>query len=159
MMHLYDRNDDPPPFPAPRGFVRATICATTGRAPSPHARCPGIVTEWVPPRELAAVERPAPNAGLRILFPHDGDVFVRDAAAGELARSEEQLALRAVDAGAAVRWSVDGAPLALDANGNAYWPLRLGTWRIDAQDGRQSATVTIRVVPPPQRAQPGFTRQ
>lgn len=159
MLHLYDRNDDPPPFSPPHGFVRATICATTGRAPSPRVRCPGIVTEWVLPRELAAVERPAPNAGLRILFPHDGDVFVRNAAAGGLARSEQQLALRAVDAGAPLRWSVDGAPLALDANGNAFWPLRLGTWRILAQDGKQTATVTIRVVPPLQHAHPGFTRR
>jgi penicillin-binding protein 1C len=159
MLHLYDREDDPPPFSAPHGFVRARICATTGRAPSPRVRCPGIVTEWVLPRELAAVDRPAPDAGLRILFPHDGDVFVRNAVAGGLARSEQQLALRAVDAGAPVRWSVGGAPLALDANGNAFWPLRLGTWRIHAQDGKQNATVTIHVVLPPQHARPGFTRR
>ena len=32
MLHLYERIDDPPPFPAPSGFVRASICATTGHA-------------------------------------------------------------------------------------------------------------------------------
>ncbi len=159
MLHLYERNDDPPPFPAPRGFVRATICATTGRAPAPHAHCPGVVREWVLPHDLAAVERPAAGEGLRILFPRDGDVFVRETAAGALGRSEEQLALRAADAAGPVRWSVEGAPLALDANGNAFWPLRLGTWRISAHDGTQNETVTIRVVPPPRRAQPGFTRK
>ncbi|MGA7248540.1 MAG: penicillin-binding protein 1C, partial [Candidatus Cybelea sp.] len=45
MLHLYERRDDPPPFPSPRGFIRTAICATTGHAPS--ARCPGIVQEWV----------------------------------------------------------------------------------------------------------------
>ncbi len=159
MLRLYDRNDDPPAFPAPRGFVPATICATTGRAPAPHGRCPGIVREWVLPRDLATVDRPAPAGGLRILFPRDGDVFVRDAGAGRLARSEEQLALRAADADGPVRWRIAGAPLPLDAGGNAFWPLRLGTWTITADDGKGRDAVTIRVVPPPQHARPGFTRR
>ncbi|MFZ0365201.1 MAG: penicillin-binding protein 1C, partial [Candidatus Cybelea sp.] len=73
MLHLYERRDDPPPFPSPRGFIRTAICATTGHAPS--ARCPGIVQEWVLPRDLAATRRADLPAGFRIVAPHDGDVF------------------------------------------------------------------------------------
>ncbi|MBV9027256.1 MAG: penicillin-binding protein 1C, partial [Candidatus Eremiobacteraeota bacterium] len=174
MLHLYDRNDDPPPFAPPRGFVRASICATTGHAPSATQRdCPAVVQEWVLPRDLAAVRRAARGSGelydswlalhpkgampLRIVFPHDGDVFVRNDAAGGLARREQQLALRAVGSGRGVRWNVDGVPLSLDADGNAFWPLRLGTWRIEALDGTHRDGVTIRVIRP-RVAQPGFTR-
>lgn len=174
MLHLYDRNDDPPPFGRPRGFVRASICATTGHAPTPMQRdCPAVVQEWVLPRDLAAVRRPTRGfgnqydswlslhskaaTGLRIVFPHDGDVFVRNDAAGGLARREQQLALRAVSSGGAVHWSVDGVRLSLDADGNAFWPLRIGTWRIEALDGAHRERVTIRVIRP-RIAQPGFTR-
>ena len=172
MLHLYERSDDPPAFDAPLGFVRAAICATTGHAPTRGDGCPAVVKEWVAPADLAAVERPAPAGGtaydpwlalhpgraagsLRIVFPHDGDVFVRGAQ-DALQRREEQLALRAVGA-RAVRWSVDGSPLPLDASGNAFWPLRLGTWRIEAADGARRDRVTIRVVPPPRSSRPGFT--
>jgi penicillin-binding protein 1C len=155
MLHLYERNAEPPPFPAPRGFLRTAICATTGHAPS--ARCPGVVQEWILPRDLASTKRVDPAPGLRILFPHDGDTFVRNEAASPLAVREQQLALRAIDAGQRVEWRVDGKPLTLDAGGNAFWPLRLGTWRIVASDGARRDSVTIRIVPPPQDPRPGFT--
>lgn len=155
MLHLYERNDEPPPFPPPHGFVRAAICATTGRAPS--VLCPGIVREWVLPRDLAALKRPEAAPGLRIVFPHNGDVFVRNATTNALELREQQLAFRAADAERGVRWSVGGAPVALDASGNAFWPLRVGTWRIDASDGSRHDSVTIRVVPPQRALQPGFT--
>src|SRR5579863_2170220 len=57
MLHLYERRDEPPPFPAPRGFVRTPICAVTGHAPATN--CPAVVEEWVRPEDLAAVRRPA----------------------------------------------------------------------------------------------------
>jgi penicillin-binding protein 1C len=174
MLHLYERRDDPPAFAPPRGFVRAPICATTGHAPAPHDGCPAVVKEWVPAGDLAAVERPASVTGvrfdswlalhggaaaseLRIVFPHDGDVFVCNPPASELQRAEQQLALRAVGSARHVRWSVGGTPLALDASGNAFWPLRLGTWPIDATDGVRHDRVIVRVVPPPHNARPGFT--
>ncbi|MBV8196776.1 MAG: penicillin-binding protein 1C [Candidatus Eremiobacteraeota bacterium] len=171
MLHLYERNDDPPAFARPRGFVRAPICATTGH--SPDRDCPAVVQEWVRPSDLAALKRPVTTSGtqydswlalhptassgsLHILFPHDGDVFVRNESAGTLQVREQQLALRAVGSGSAVRWSVDGAPLALDADGNAFWPLRFGTWRIDATDGARRDRVTIHVIPPRKKLQ-GFS--
>ena len=176
MLHLYERLDDPPAFAPPRGFVRTAICATTGHAPSLHDGCPAVVKEWVLAAELAAVQRPASAASgrydswlamqphgvasdLRIVFPHDGDVFVRNPPASELQLADQQLALHAVDGGRTVRWSVGGASLAPDANGNSFWPLRLGTWRIDATDGVRHDAIAIRVVPPRRSERPGFTTQ
>ncbi|HVR45499.1 MAG TPA: penicillin-binding protein 1C [Candidatus Binatia bacterium] len=172
MLHLYERRDDPPPFAPPLGFVRTPICAATGHAP--EANCPAVVEEWVRPEDLAAVQRPAGPSHeqydswlalqrrntpgrLRIVFPHDGDVFVRNDSGDRVQAREQQLSLRAVGSGGPVRWSVGGERLALDATGTAFWPLRLGTWRIEAADGARSDRVTIRVVPPPHGSAPGFT--
>jgi penicillin-binding protein 1C len=157
MLHLYDRNAEPPAFPAPHGFVRAAICATTGRSPNRAERCPAVVQEWVRPGDLAALHVRERALGLRIVFPRDGDTFVLNATSGGLARREQQLWVQALDATASVRWSVGGAPLAFDASGRAFWPLRLGTWQIEARDGAQRAGVTIRVIAPPARSRPGFT--
>jgi penicillin-binding protein 1C len=157
MLHLYERNAEPPAFAAPSGFVRKSICATTGRiAVQAHGDCVAVVQEWVAPRDLPALRRRAQTPSLRIVFPAEGDTFVLNATTNALQRREQQLLLRAIDARASVRWSVDGTALALDANGNAFWPLRLGTWRVEAADGRHRDRVTIRVVPPP-TAHPGFT--
>jgi len=160
MLHLYDGADDPPPFDSPLGFVRRSICATTGRPPAPQDACPAIVREWVHPSDVASPARsvhPGAGAGLRILFPRDGDVFVRNAAANALQARDQQLALRAAGARGAVRWSVGGTALTLDADGSAFWPLRLGSWTVVVADGAQRDRVTIRVVPPPAKAHPGFS--
>ena len=84
-------------------------------------------------------------------------MFVRNDGRDALQAREQQLALRAVDSGGPLHWSIGGETLALDATGNAFWPLRLGTWRIDAAAGARRDRVTIRVVPPPHAKDPGFT--
>ncbi|HZY99379.1 MAG TPA: penicillin-binding protein 1C [Candidatus Baltobacteraceae bacterium] len=173
MLHLHE-NADPPPYPPPPGYVRARICATTGHAPLRD--CPAVVEEWVLPRDLASVRRPAPlpmsreyDAWLaqhpdvaahrvRIVFPHNGDVFERNATTSELQTREQRLSLRAIGPSIdAVRWSANGVPLALDANGTAFLPVRLGTWMVRADDGRSADSVTIHVVPAPRDHRPGFT--
>ncbi|HLY01239.1 MAG TPA: penicillin-binding protein 1C [Candidatus Cybelea sp.] len=157
MLHLYDRNAEPPAFPAPSGFVRKPICATTGRVVLQAGDdCAAVVQEWIAPRDLPELRARDEAAALRIVFPRDGDTFVLNATTSALQREEQQLLLRAIDAGGSVRWHVNGAALVYDAGGNAFWPLRLGTWRIEAADGRRRDRVTIRVVPP-QIARPGFT--
>jgi hypothetical protein len=64
----------------------------------------------------------------------------------------------AVDTGRPVRWSVGGETLPPDASGNAFWPLRLGTWQIDATDGTRHDRVTIRVVSRSPSARTPFSR-
>ncbi len=173
MLHLYDRHD-PPPFADPPGFVKMTICATTGHAPS--RGCSATVREWVRAADVSDVRRPRtqplsstydgwlaldPSAGralpLRIVTPRDGDVYVLNPTADALQAREQRLALRAVGAHGPVRWSVGGVAVPLDADGTAFWPLRLGTWQIVARSGTQRAAIAIHVVPPP-HARIGFSR-
>ena len=173
MLHLHE-DADPPAYPPPPGYVRTKICATTGHAPLPD--CAAVVEEWVLPRDLASVRRPAAlslsreydawleqhpdvtSHRVRIVFPHNGDVFARNATETALQTREQRLALRAVGPpGEAMHWSVNGVPLALDANGTAFLPVRLGTWTVRADDGRSADSVTIHVVPALRDDRPGFT--
>jgi penicillin-binding protein 1C len=173
MLHLHER-EDPQDFDSPRGFVRAPICATTGHAP--RSDCPAIVEEWVLARDLARVRRAVPLSldrqydpwlslhprdakapRLRIVFPNEGAVFERNPSASALQANEQQLALRAVDSGRVVRWKANGKAVPLDSSGTAFWPIRIGTWTIEAFDGRERDRVTIRVVPQRHDAKPGFT--
>jgi penicillin-binding protein 1C len=173
MLHLHE-NGDPPPYPPPPGYVRVRICATTGHAPL--AGCRAVVEEWVLPRDVAFVRHAVPltltheydpwlaqhreiaSRRVRIVFPHDGDVFERNAVTSPLQAREQRLALRAIAPSiGAVLWSANGVPLALDANGTAFLPVRLGTWTVRAYDGRSADTVTIHVVPAPRDDRPGFT--
>jgi penicillin-binding protein 1C len=174
MLHLYDRNDDPQPFGAPPGFVHTAICATTGHAPLRD--CSAVVQEWVRPSDLADVQRAMPQrlghaydpwlalhpedartAAFRIVFPHDGDVFVRNATTNALQSHEQQIAFRAVGAARSIRWTVNGETIPLDADGTAFWPLQVGQWTIEAQEAKRRDRVTIRVVSPRLVSRPGFS--
>lgn len=174
MLHLHE-NREPQSYPPPPGFVRATICATTGHAPLPG--CAAVVTEWVRPRDMPFVERPTQTRlgpeynswlardpeveharQLRIVNPSDGGVFLRNAAHGDLEEREQRIALRAIGARAALHWTVNGEPLANDASGTAFFPLRLGSWTLEARDGTASDRVTIHVIAN-REARPGFTFQ
>jgi penicillin-binding protein 1C len=172
MLHLHER-DEPPPFPAPAGYVRTQICTTTGHAPMHD--CRAVVYEWVKPSDLAAVRRPVPeklgseydpwlaqhpesaHSAFRIVFPHNGDVFVRDAVTTAVQAREQQIALRAAGTNGKVEWRVNGTALPLDSEGRAFWPVALGTWTVEARSGAHLDRITIRVVKPPE-ARGGFTR-
>jgi penicillin-binding protein 1C len=172
MLHLHE-NYDPAAFAPPPGYVRTRICATTGHAPLRD--CDAVVYEWVKPADLASVERAVPEklgseydawlalhpsgsrSTFRIVFPHDGDLFVRNAAATSIQAREQQLGLRANGAKGAVEWRVNGVAVPIDSEGNAFWPVTLGTWTIEARDGPRLDRVVIRVVRPPVTAR-GFTQ-
>lgn len=155
MLHLYERNAEPPPFSTPRGFVRVAICANTGRAPSAAKTCP-VVHEWARPAELAQIRRAAAPEGWRIAFPRDGDRFVYTPARDPLQRREQQIALRTAGTREPAHWSVNGETLHPDAGGTVFLPLRLGTWRIVATARGSRDEVTIHVDAPFAR-RPGFT--
>jgi penicillin-binding protein 1C len=158
MLHLYERNAEPPPFESPQGYQRVAICATTGRTPSRRQPCSPVVQEWVRPQDIAALRAPIEPVALHVAFPNEGDTFVLNDARSALQRRSQQIALHALGANGDVRWSINGAPLALDAGGNAFWPLRLGTWRVSVSDSsHQNASVTIHVIRIP-NSRPGFTR-
>ena len=103
--------------------------------------------------------RPAATAAsprLRIVFPHDGDVFALASTGDPLQRREQQLALRAVGPRQRVRWSANGNAVPLDASGTAFFSLNSGTWIVQADDGQQHDRVRIRVVPAPEPGAAGI---
>jgi penicillin-binding protein 1C len=160
--HLAERAA-PGAFAPPRGYVRRPMCATSGVRPT--RECASVVGEWLDARDLAAWNAPPKPLGrvydgwlaaqpartgevLRIVAPHDGDLF--EAAPG---------ARIAVVARGATRpaWELNGRVLA--AHG-ARWtlPLRRGRWTLRAKDGAHSDTVTFTVADPlPHERRAGFT--
>ncbi len=156
VLHLYERNSEPPPFLTPRGFVRVSICANTRACAVSRARACPVVREWARPAELAQLRVPAPMQRWRIAFPHEGDRFTVDWTRDPLQRREQQIALQTTGTREPARWSVDGETLRPDADGTVFWPLRVGTWRIVATADGSRDEVTIRVGRPYAR-RAGFT--
>ena len=163
MLHLA-QNGDPPAFDPPRGYARRAICATTGLTPGPA--CPAVVTELldagdrtdlarahVAPRDdgiydtwsIASPDRQ--RMSTRILFPRDGDRFVRapgHALALELAGTRD------------VRVTLDGRTLA--RTGDAYLvPLRDGTYDAIARSRTGRSEIRFTIGPPLDRPNDGFT--
>jgi penicillin-binding protein 1C len=150
--HLAER-DAPPGFAPPHGYVRRPMCATSGVRPT--RGCGSVVGEWLDARDLVAWNAPPrqldrrydawlsaqpPQAGdtLRIVAPHDGDVFVAapDARIAVIVRGADHPA-----------WDLNGR--SVGARG-ARWtlPLARGRWTLRARDGRHGDAVTFTVGDP-----------
>ena len=160
--HLAERTP-PAAFAPPRGYVRKPMCATTGVRPTPA--CDSVVGEWLDARDLTAWNAPPrpldrtydawlaaqpPHRGesLRIVAPHDGDVFV--AAPGA------RIAV-VVRGAARPAWELNGTHVAVH---DARWtlPLSRGRWTLRARDGAQADAVTFTVGDPPRYVRrAGFT--
>ncbi|HEY0382479.1 MAG TPA: penicillin-binding protein 1C [Candidatus Elarobacter sp.] len=138
------------PFAPPRGYARKPMCATTGVRPTPD--CDSVVGEWLDARDLVAWNAPPrpldrsydawlaaqpPRGGesLRIVAPHDGDVFVAAPGAriAVVARGTSRPA-----------WDLNGAHV---ASHDARWtlPLARGRWTLRARDGAHADAVTFTV--------------
>ncbi|MDB5026345.1 MAG: penicillin-binding protein, partial [Candidatus Eremiobacteraeota bacterium] len=157
--HLAERRT-PAAFAPPRGYVRRPMCATTGVRPT--RGCESVVGEWLdardliawaaPPRPLdrrydawLAAQPPRRDDALRIVAPHDGDVFV--AAPGA------RIAVVARGAGHA-GWELNGSRI--EAHGGRWTlPLRRGRWTLRARSGPQADTVTFTVAERAPRTRPG----
>jgi len=168
IVHLHETKD-PDAFAAPKGLVLEPICAATGLRPT--RSCASTVFEYLYPQDLEAyhASTPAPSLGstydawiaeqqrlpataaFRILFPHDGDVFARYPQAGIYGAAPQVLQFHAASASAHIRWFLNGRPLASDADGDVYWPLKPGTWRLRAAQQSKSDSVIFRVVAARQR--------
>ena len=171
MLHLHER-DDPPPFDPPpvscasqSARRRVTLRSRTAQPSFASGCVPTTSLQCGVPRPRSRestirglrCSRPFRAPSLRIVSPRGGDVFVANPVASALQAREQELALRAVDSGGRLRWTANGNAVPLDANGTAFWPIRDGTWTFEAFDGRARDRVTIRVVPAPPGAKPGFT--
>jgi len=161
--HLAERTA-PRGFAPPHGSVRRPMCATTGVRPTRD--CTSVVSEWLDAADLAAWNRPprpldrrydawlaaqpaAQDEAVRIVAPHDGDVFetgpgARIAVIARGARHPE--------------WALNGARIAAR---DARWTFALarGRWTLRASDGAHADTITFTVEdpPPPRARRAGFT--
>ena len=161
--HLAER-DTPAAFAPPNGYVRRPMCATTGVRPT--RACDSVVTEWLdkgdlvawnaPPRPLdrrydawlAAQPAARSEDTVRIVAPHEGDVFV--AASGA--------SIAVIARGAAhPAWELNGKTI---ARHGTRWtlPLSRGRWTLRARDGAHADAVTFTVGDPPSHGRrAGFT--
>jgi penicillin-binding protein 1C len=161
--HLAER-ETPAAFAPPRGYVRRAMCATTGVRPTRDCRG-GVVGEWLDARDLVAwntaprpldrrydawlaAQPPAVGDALRIVAPHDGDVFVAapGAAIAVIARGTSHPA-----------WQLNGRAI---APRGARWTLALarGRWTLRARDAGHVDAVTFTVGDAPARGRrAGFT--
>jgi len=144
-------------FAPPRGYVRRPMCATSGVRPTHD--CTSVVSEWLDAGDLVAwnhaplpldrrydawlaAQPAARGEGVRIVAPHDGDVF--EAAPG--AR------IAVVARGARhPQWSLNGARIPAR---DARWTFGLarGRWTLRASDGSHADAITFTVMDPPPRA-------
>ncbi len=177
MLHLHETSD-PPALSKPLGMVRRPICATTGRRPD--ISCRAIVSEYLFPSQLAAYDRPqssplshdydewlamqktpAGNArDIRILFPHDSDMFLLNHAPANAIRTA---ALQAIQFQAralphqSVLWRLNGRYLATTASPSLMWPLRVGKWHVDILTSGRRDSVSFSVVPGQPHMRRGFS--
>ena len=160
--HLAER-ETPAAFASPRGYVRRPMCATTGVHPT--RECGSVVGEWLdagdliawpaPPRPLdrrydawLAAQPPRPADALRIVAPHDGDVY--EATPGA------RIAVR-VRGASHPAWDLNGTPIAMRSAARTL-ALARGRWTLRVRDGAHADAVTFTVADPPRHARrAGFT--
>ena len=161
MLHLYERNDDPLPFSAPRGFVRAHDLRDD-RARAVAARAlpgdrDGVGTAArARGRGASGTETPATAHPLSARWRRLR-AQCRRRRRSPAANSNSRCAPSMPAHRCAGAWTAHRSRSMRTATRFG----RCGSARgaSSAQDGKQNATVTIRVVAPPQHARPGFTRR
>jgi penicillin-binding protein 1C len=163
LLHLHEARD-PEPFQPPAGLQLEPICATTGLRPT--QACDTIVFEYLYPQDLGAYlaapshadlsltydrwatmqEHPIPER-FHILYPHNGDVFIFHDQQQEFSQDLQALEFHAASRGdQRVRFWLNGVPLATNGENAAFWPLRVGTWTLEAATSAESDQITFTVV-------------
>ena len=171
MLQLY-AHGDPRALASPAGYVRRPICADTGARPLPS--CRAVVSELLDrddvrrweTRRIASVSGPEydewlvhqPSRGslvTRILFPHDGDVFVYDPAGGKAQRLTFEVA---GPAGPALHLMLNARTI-LPSGADYIWAVRPGSYALVAHSPRGDSKVRFTVEPASalRRRHAGFT--
>ncbi|HEV2037897.1 MAG TPA: hypothetical protein VGQ96_04745, partial [Candidatus Eremiobacteraceae bacterium] len=164
MLHLHE-NRDPEAFAAPAGLQLEPICAANGLRP--RAACATVVYEYLYPQDMAAYSQPQPQLGLapeydewltrqdsvpprqrfKILFPHDGDVFVRYPDQGAFAPEPQALEFQtSAPHDQSVNFWLSGRKLNVAMAGHAFWNIHPGKWALTARRHGESDSVTFVVL-------------
>jgi penicillin-binding protein 1C len=171
MLRLHE-SQAPVPFATPEGMVQRPICALSGARPTPacptivqeyfwaadlasythqpdpfyraaKVNRPGEPTFPPEYREWLALQPTQPTAGLTILNPREGDVFLLDLPSQE--DKPQQLGFQANAQGRPVTWRLNSEPIAPPTTTPVFWTLEPGTWTVEASDGTWRDRVQFRV--------------
>ena len=159
MLHLHE-HQEPAGFPPPEGLVQLPVCAISGLRPTPD--CTSVVQEYFYPEDKSNYEGenqfnlPAEynewlakqqqsnftSTNLRILSPHQGDLFLLYP--GEEAKQKLEFKL-AGNKSAPVEWWLNGEKLDTNSANSLFWDLRPGNWTLEARSGEMSDKVSFQV--------------
>ncbi|MBW4561298.1 MAG: penicillin-binding protein 1C [Mojavia pulchra JT2-VF2] len=159
MLHLHE-HQEPVSFAPPTGLVQLPICAISGLKPT--SDCTSVVQEYFYPEDKIAYESQKQEnlppeydewlarqqqsnlnpSNLRILSPHNGDLFLLYP--GEQAKQKLEFKLTGT-ATKPVEWWLNGEKLATESANSLFWPLRPGNWTLEARSGAMSDKVSFQV--------------
>lgn len=144
MLRLYERRDPPRFTPPPKTLLAATL--------RPPARALGSseYDEW-------RVQQGDTTGALRILFPHDGDLFEDTLAPNDPRRNQQQIALRIRrPSNAMLTWTLNGTPLVRGNADTYYWTVRPGTWTLAVTGAGAAQRVRFTVIARVRHGKRGF---
>ncbi|BAY32592.1 penicillin-binding protein 1C [Nostoc carneum NIES-2107] len=159
MLHLHE-HQEPENFLPPQGLVQLPICAISGLKPTPD--CASVVQEYFYPEDKIAYENQQPGnlspeydewlarqqqatfntSNLRILSPHNGDLFLLYPGEQTSQKLEFKLIGKVVEP---IEWRLNGEKLAIDSANSVFWHLRPGSWTLEARSGEKSDRVSFQV--------------
>ncbi|BAY20568.1 penicillin-binding protein 1C [Calothrix sp. NIES-2100] len=159
MLHLHE-HQEPTNFLPPQGLVQLPICAISGLKPTPD--CASVVQEYFYPEDKIAYENQQPSnlspeydewlarqqqatlntSNLRILSPHNGDLFLLYPGEQTTQKLEFKLIGKTAEP---VEWRLNGEKLAIDSAHSLFWHLRPGNWTLEAKSGNISDKVSFQV--------------
>jgi len=159
MLHLQE-HEEPAGFLPPKGLVQLPICATSGLRPTPD--CTSVVQEYFYPEDKNAYETQKTfdlppeydewlakqqqtsfaSSNLRILSPHNGDLFLLYPGDEAKQKLEFKLAGKISEP---VEWWLNGGKLATQSANSLFWYLRPGNWTLEARSGEMNDKVSFQV--------------
>lgn len=159
MLHLYEHRE-PPKFPAPAGYVIARVAGIREYVDAADLRrmrsaagpqLSAVYDEW-------RVRQGLTSGTLRILFPHDGDVFEDALPARDPRRGQQQIEFRISRPPLTrVIWRLNGAEVAQGKSDAYFWRVRPGDWTLSVMAGKSSVSARFHVIHRLPRAPRGFS--
>ncbi|MEC4886499.1 MAG: penicillin-binding protein 1C, partial [Scytonema sp. PMC 1070.18] len=159
MLHLHE-HQEPGSFPPPHGMVQLPICAISGLRPT--SDCTSVVQEYFYPEQVQDYQREHqfqlsqeyndwlakqdqssfPSGKLRIVSPHQGDVFLLNPSLE--AKQKLELKIAGVSK-TSLEWWLNGERVSTGLSDSVFWTLRPGKWTLEVKSGEISDKVSFQV--------------